>query len=96
MSPACTDYAKFMNKKPARPIYEALIEKIKSGELTRKQAAIASTITGLSADTFMSWLKSSGAIKDPAMRAARRSAGQASTIHAPTRTPTRSKPTNKQ
>lgn len=65
-----------MNKKRERPVYEALLAKIKSGELTRRQAATASTITGLSEGTFTSWLKSSGATKDPWMLAVRLNAGQ--------------------
>ena len=44
-----------------RPEYEVLAELISSGELTRKQAADrASAETGQSANTFLSWLRSSG------------------------------------
>ena len=47
--------------KTPRPEYEVLAELISSGELTRKQAADrASAETGQSANTFLSWLRSSG------------------------------------
>jgi hypothetical protein len=64
-----------MNKKHKRPEYEILAGKIKSGELTRQQAATASQfVTGLAPGTFMSWLRSSGAIKD--LKETRLTAGQ--------------------
>lgn len=64
-----------MNKKPERVEYEALAEKIKSGELTRQQAAVASQfVTGLAQGTFMSWLRSSGRLKD--LKETRLTAGQ--------------------
>lgn len=48
--------------KKERPEYEALVNRIASGELTRQQAAeIAHEQTGLSAGTFLVWLSSSGA-----------------------------------
>lgn len=64
-----------MNKKHNRPEYENLRDRIKSGELTRAQAATASQfVTGLSPNTFMSWLRSSGALKD--LKETRLNAGQ--------------------
>lgn len=48
--------------KKERPEYEALVNRIASGELTRQQAAdIAHEQTGLSKGTFLVWLSSSGA-----------------------------------
>lgn len=64
-----------MNKKHDRPEYQILLAKIKSGELTRRQAATASQfVTGLSPSTFMSWLSSTRAIKE--LKETRLSAGQ--------------------
>jgi transposase-like protein len=64
-----------MNPKKDRPEYEALKRKIESGELSRKQAALAAQmVTGLAPSTFMSWLRSSGALKG--LKHTRLSAGQ--------------------
>lgn len=50
-----------MTKKLDRPEFEALVLRIASGEITRKEAAqIAHEQTGLSASTFQVWLSSSG------------------------------------
>jgi hypothetical protein len=48
-----------------RPEYEALVQRIARGEITRPEAAtLAASSTGLSANTFLSWLRSSGRVKD--------------------------------
>lgn len=63
-------------KKP-RPEYEALVPRIASGELTRKQAAdIASEQTGLSPGSFLLWLNHSGRNKE--LVNTRRNAGETS------------------
>lgn len=47
--------------KKQRPEYEALVPRIASGELSRKQAAeISAEQTGLKAGSFLVWLHSSG------------------------------------
>lgn len=47
-----------------RPEYEALVQRISTGEITRLEAAqLAVEQTGLSANTFLSWVRSSGVAK---------------------------------
>jgi hypothetical protein len=45
-----------------RPEFEALVDRVAAGEITRAQAAqIASETVGVSPNTFLSWVRSSGA-----------------------------------
>lgn len=51
-----------MKKPQDRPEYEKLVARIETGELTRLQAAdLSFEATGLKPQTFLSWLRSSGA-----------------------------------
>jgi hypothetical protein len=54
-----------MDRHESRPHYETLVNRIASGELTRLQAAkISQELTGLSTQTFLSWLRSADKLKD--------------------------------
>ena len=51
-----------MKTPQSRPDYAELVTRIENGELTRSQAAeLSLEITGLKPQTFLSWLRSSGA-----------------------------------
>lgn len=53
-----------MKTPQSRPDYELLVARIESGEITRLKAAeLSCEITGLKPQTFLSWLRSSGAAK---------------------------------
>jgi len=65
-------------QKKLRPEYEALFDRILSGELTRKDAAAQADNPG----TFLSWIRSSG--KAEALKNFRGNSGQSS-IHSHTR-----------
>ena len=67
------------NKRKHRPEYEALVLRVQAGEITRQRAAeLAHEQTGLSEQTFLSWITSSGSAK--LLRDQRGSAG-ANSIH---------------
>jgi hypothetical protein len=64
-----------MNPKADRTEYLALLARIRTGELSRREAAAQAHLqTGLSPSTFMSWLSSTRAIKE--LKDTRLSAGQ--------------------
>lgn len=68
-----------MKPSQPRPEYEALVERIASGEITRLQAAdLSYEITGLRPQTFLSWLRTSGNAKK--LTPTRRNAGASSTF----------------
>lgn len=49
-------------QKTNRPEFEALVDRIAAGEVTRDQAShLAAAATGVSPKTFLSWIRSSGA-----------------------------------
>lgn len=67
-------------EKLQRPEYEALVERILAGEITRDQAAdISSEQTGKSRSTFLTWIRNSGAAER--LKAVRGSVGSRN-IHA--------------
>ena len=54
-----------MKKRKPRPEYEALIEKILDGEMSRKQAAaLSKEQTGLSEQNFLSWITGYPGLKE--------------------------------
>ena len=54
-----------MKKRKPRPEYEALIQKILAGEISRKQAAALSREqTGLSEQSFLSWITAFPGLKE--------------------------------
>ena len=67
-------------EKKLRPDYERLVDRIAAGEITRAQAAeLAHQATGQSAQTFLGWIRNSGASKR--LRSVRGNVG-ANNIHA--------------